>query len=137
MLDKLRILQVNLNKSAQATESALQSPLDYLDTCSVNHPSFTQILPLLQDYSIRPRVLVYSARTIQAQVTILTDTSPDPDFLAITVKSSRTTFSIYNVYNQLDTQGITTIERKLLSTSILPSAILLGDFNINHPWWDP
>ncbi|KAF1922237.1 uncharacterized protein M421DRAFT_79047 [Didymella exigua CBS 183.55] len=123
MLDNLRILQVNLNKSAQAIESALQlvvelvivkkpkliparqSSLDYLDTHSINYPSFTQILPLLQDYSIRPRVLVYSARTTQAQVTILADTN---------------------------TQGNTTIERKLLSTSILPSAILLGDFNINH-----
>jgi hypothetical protein len=85
MLDNnnLRILQVNLNKSAHATESALhtavdlaidllvvqepwlvpsqQTPLDYSQMRSVNHPYFIQIFPILPDPSLRPWVLIYAS----------------------------------------------------------------------------
>jgi hypothetical protein len=100
MLDKnnLRILQVNLNKSPQATESALQVCVDlavdllvvqepwlaplqpsgnYANTRSINHPSFAQIFPPSPDPSLRPRVLLYASNNLQAQINPLAGFPPD------------------------------------------------------------
>ncbi|KAF1940233.1 hypothetical protein EJ02DRAFT_456175, partial [Clathrospora elynae] len=107
MVDKsyLKILQVNLNKSAEATESALQTavelaidlivvqepwlvpshqtPPDFSDTRSVNHPSFVQTLPTLPQPSLRPCVLIYASRSFEAQINPLQDFPPDPDCQAV------------------------------------------------------
>jgi hypothetical protein len=86
----IRVLQVNLNRSSPATESALQiavelkidlvivqepwliprppNTMNYSNTRSVLHPSFTQILPA--DLTYRPRTLVYIARNFKPLVTI-------------------------------------------------------------------
>lgn len=158
MLDNnLRIIQANLNKSYIATESTLQvaielsidiivvqepwlvghsiSPLDYSDTRSVVHPSFTQILPPLLHLSTRPRVLLYISRSFQAQINPIQDfTIPDPDFLIVSVKSQYFQFTLLNIYNEKDQQGSAarTIERMLLPNTITSSSLLLGDFNTHH-----
>jgi hypothetical protein len=162
MIDKnLRILQVNLNKSAQATESALQvavelaidlivvqepwlvpsqqTPLDYTDTRSVNHPSFVQTFPTLPHPSLRPRVLIYASRSLEAQINPIQDLPPDPDCLAVQIKSKHFNFSLYNIYNENDQQGSPsrTIERMLLPLMLPPASLVLGDMNTHHHWWDP
>ena len=162
MIDKnLRILQVNLNRSAQATESALQvavelaidlivvqepwlvpsqqTPLDYTDTRSVNHPSFVQTFPTLPHPALRPRVLIYASRSLQAQINPLQDSPADPDCQAVGIKSTHFNFTLYNIYNENDQQGSPnrTIERMLLPTMLPTTTLVLGDFNTHHPWWDP
>lgn len=107
MLDNLRILQANLNKSPQATESTLQLAVelaidlvivqepalyssvrdDYSDCRSVSHQSFSQIFPQPLPSSIRPRVMAYVSRSLEAQVSPASGSSPDPDFLQLNVTS--------------------------------------------------
>ena len=158
--NSLRILQVNLNRSAQATESALQvavelaidlvavqepwlvhsqTPQDYTHTRSVNHPSFVQTLPTLPDPSLRPRVLLYASHSLQAQINPIQDWPADPDCLAVYIKSHTHTFTLLNVYNEEDPQGSgdRTIERMLLPRNLPRASLVLGDFNTHHPWWDP
>jgi len=77
----IKVLQVNLNRSSTATESALQVAIELkVDllviqepwitsnvntslTRSIIHPSFNQLLPI--DCSLRPRTLVYVARAFR------------------------------------------------------------------------
>lgn len=43
------------------------------------------------------------------------------------------------MYNQKDQggTGLRTVERALLSQEIPANSLILGDFNLHHPWWDP
>ena len=160
--NNLRILQANLNKNDKATESTLQraielsvdivavqepwltdysqSPPDFSNARSIAHTSFVQILPSLPHRSTRPRVLLYISRFLQAQINPIHDfSSPDPDFLAVSVKSRHFQFTLFNIYDEKDLLGSAsrTIERILLPNTIPPSSLLLGDFNTHHHWWDP
>lgn len=142
MMDhNLRILQVNLNRSPMATEHTLQLAVElaidliviqepwlvnpqtndnYLGTRSVIHSSFTQILPTLQDLSLRPRVLLYASRILQAQINPIQDIPPDPDLLVVGIKSRHFNFTLFNIYHEKDQKGLQakTIERALLPLSI-------------------
>ena len=112
----LKILQINVNRSSSATESALdlsikvdakivavQEPWllkgpSYANTRSIAHQDFTQILPTLEDSSLRPRVLFYLRKDLEAEVNLFI--SDDNDFLAIKVITSTSSFYIYNIYNE-------------------------------------
>ena len=86
----IKVLQVNLNRSAPATELALQLAIElnidlviiqepwisprppstnnYLNSRSILHPSFAQILP--KDLNYRPRTLAYIAKDFKPLVTL-------------------------------------------------------------------
>jgi hypothetical protein len=153
----LRVLQVNLNTSAVATESALQVAIelkidllvvqepwviprnqdqDYSNTRSVIHPSFTQILPF--DLTLRPRTLVYVSRSFIPTVALSSDTS-DPDLLVIDITEGKSKIQLLNIYHEANQLGcgLKTIERTLYTRELQPNTLLIGDFNTHHPWWDP
>ena len=116
----IRVLQVNLNRSAPATESALQVAIelkidlivvqepwvaprpsnatDYSNTRSVLHPSFSQVLPA--DLTHRPRTLVYIARSFKPLVTIASSSPRDPDLLIIDIIEGRSKIQFLNIYNK-------------------------------------
>jgi len=156
----LKILQVNLNRSAPATESALQlatelkidllvvqepwitpknqGQTDYLNARSILHPSFTQILPA--DLCHRPRTLVYVATRCKLIVTIANSSPKDPDLIVIDIIEGKSKTQLLNIYNESDQAGtgLNTLQRCLYNRQALhPSTILVGDFNTHHPWWDP
>ena len=162
MLDNnnLRILHVNLNKSAHATESALQTavhmasdllvvqepwlvpsqpPLDFSQTRSVNHPSFLQLFPTQPDLTLRPRFFIYASSSLQAQINSLQDFPPDPDCQAVAITNKNFNFNLINIYNEDDQQGSPdrTVERMLLPRQLPPTSLVLGDFNTHDAWWDP
>lgn len=156
MLENIKILQVNLNKSLHATESTLQlavelkvdiiavqepwiAPLsnnNYSAARSVAHQAFTQLLPLA-DNSLRPRVLFYISRTAKAETSLLEGLAADPDAIAVVVKGQSFKFNIVNVYNEKGPLGTKTFPRVLLSTRLPAATILAIDANEHHPWWDP
>jgi Endonuclease-reverse transcriptase len=159
MNSSTKVLQVNLNRSSIATESALQvaielkvdilvvqepwlapntSQADYTTTRSVLHSAFYQILPA--DLSLRPRTLIYVAKNYTPIVNIASISPKDPDLLIIDIKEGNTCIQLLNIYNKASQLGTSprTLERALYPLQQLhPNSILLGDFNTHHPWWDP
>ena len=159
----LKVLQVNLNRSTPATESALQLVIelkvdlilvqepwliprnldqdlgpaqDYTSTRSISHPSFTQILPPTR--SVRPRTMAYASRTLKPTVSLAN--SPDSDLLILDIQEGSYTLQVLNIYNETSqTLGIEskTIARALTPIVLQQHSIVLGDFNTHHPWWDP
>ena len=148
----LKILQVNLNRSGPATESALQTAIelgadlivvqepwvtrDY--TRSIAHQSFTQILP--PGNGLRPRTLVYVSKALRPLVSLATTSPNDPDLLVVDIQEGRSAkVQLINVYNEDDQagEGPRTLERCLFRRQLSSNTLLLGDFNTHHPWWDP
>ena len=154
MLNNIRILQVNLNKSITATESTLQLAVElkadiiaiqepwlttndnYATARSINHTAFIQILPVT-NLPVRPRVLFYISRTLEAETLTQNDFKTDPDAMAITIKGSNFQFNLFNVYNQTNAKGEKTLPRAILNTKLPPNSILVLDSNEHHPLWDP
>jgi Endonuclease-reverse transcriptase len=107
----------------------------YLNTRSVLHPSFSQILPA--DLTYRPRTLVYIARSFEPLVIIASSSPLDSDLLAIDIVEGQSRIQLLNIYNEEDQAeiGPFTLERCLFSRALQPNSLLLGDFNTHHPWW--
>ena len=104
MLDNIKILQANLNKSTQATESTLQLAIelkidiiavqepwltltrnnDYAGTRLINHPAYLQILPQSEP-SLRPRVLFYISSKLIAETYLLESFRSNLDAIALVV----------------------------------------------------
>ena len=150
-----KVLQVNLNRSAVATESALQLAVelnmdliivqepwvipgpDYINIRSVIHQSFLQILP--KDPRYRPRTLVYVSRSFRPLVCLAASSPLDPDMLVIDIIEQNAKIQLLNIYNESDQGGTSqnTLDRCLYTYSLEPTSVVLGDFNTHHPWWDP
>ena len=148
----IKVLQVNLNRSALATESALQVAIELRADLvvvqepyiiqgdlpkSINHPSFVQVLPL--NVLPQPRVLVYVSRTIKPVVSRAVNSPQDPDVLVIDIIEGNQKVQLFNIYNKDNQKGI---GRNTLNKAIYPSrfssnTVVLGDFNTYYPWWDP
>jgi hypothetical protein len=156
MLDTpLRLVQANTNRGIQATESlleyAVQKRVDilliqepwifrdketgYKDCRSINHPSFTALLPPHDDET-RPRTLVYTSRLLQLQINPVR--LDDPDCQTLEVRDSKgARIQVVNLYNEKDRQGVWTVDRCLYNLPLLPNSLLVGDFNTRHQSWDP
>ena len=154
MLDTtLRILQANLNRSIEATETALdlavRENVDILAiqepwmlheedkgyTRSIAHSAFQALLPQCPR-DVRPRTLLYTRRTLPVQLTQLH--LNDPDIQVVDIQSSSgKKLRLVNVYNEKDSNGRWTAERSLYGVNLLASSVVLGDFNTRHASWDP
>lgn len=156
-MSNLRVMQVNLNRNAAATESALQlaveldiglvlvqepwltSPAAGQSTRSINHPSFGQILPACPP-GTRPRTLAYFSRSRKLEIDLRPDLLADPDVQVLDVALGASRFQVLNVYNQSGQAGDSprkTFQRLLAGQSIRRPTIVVGDFNEHHTWWDP
>ena len=114
MIENIKILQANLNRNPNATESTLQLAIElkvdiiaiqepwiapsnsnnYEAPRSITHQSFYQILP---NSSIsRPRALFYISRSLKAEIRRV-DEIADPDAIAITIQEGHAKLNIYNV----------------------------------------
>jgi hypothetical protein len=154
----IRVLQVNLNRSQPATESALQLALEskvdlilvqepwlarkeqedsYEQVQSTQHPSFTQLFP--RNRIIRPRTLAYISKSSQFQATLATCSLNDPDIQVLDIVQGTKRIQVLNIYNENDqlSQGLRTIDRVLFPLPLASEAIVLGDFNSHHPLWNP
>lgn len=116
----IKILQINGNRNSATTESALNLALQvdakivavqepwlprgpsYANTRSTAHQDFTQILPNLEDSSLRPRVLFYIRKDLEVEVNPYI--SDDNDFIAIKVLATTSNLYIYNIYNEKSLQ---------------------------------
>lgn len=153
----IRFLQINLNRSSQATENVLQLALelnidiiliqepwimkngsDFSNCRSILHQNFIQTLPKFNP-TLRPRTLFYTSKDLRASIDLAPSSPVDPDIQIINCQNRSETFQIINIYNEADQakeQGYT-IERLLYNIPLSRYTIVLGDFNTHHPLWDP
>ena len=144
----IKVLQVNLNRSALATESALQVAIELRADLvvvqepyiilgdlprSINHPSFVQVLPL--DVLPRPRVLVYISRTIKPVVSQAVNSPQDPNILVINIIEGNQKVQLFNIYNKDNQKGTgrNTLDRAIYPSRVSSNTVVLGDFNTHHP----
>jgi hypothetical protein len=141
---------VNLNRSAPATESALQLATKLkVDILLIQEPwiiseenntinrlisytSFIQIIPL--SLLVRLRILAYISKEYKASVT-LAPTNIDPDLLVLVVAENNNTIKLVNIYNEtslIEGNLFKTIERALLLRVISAKSVILDDFNIYY-----
>lgn len=158
----LKVIQSNIMKSSPLTESLLQTALENNVSLvlvqeprlithqsptqlhsnnirSINHPSFFQLIPktILPN---KPRVLAYILKSSCFNICLREDLTSDPDYMILEVRHGGNKFFIYNIYNQKDQLQSTsprTFERVLKDTRPLNPCLILGDFNLHHPSWDP
>ena len=156
----IKILQINLNKSQPATESALQLAMElnidfiivqepwliprpsptseYSNTRSVSHQNFIQIFPSFSA-TLRPRTMIYVSKRQQQNILSSTIKINDPDIQAVNFKFDGKQFNLINIYNNngQDRSRGKTIEEYLFSLKIEQNTIILGDFNLHHQLWEP
>lgn len=167
MKGNLKVIQANLMKSSAATESLLQLALELDASIlliqepriikstssmgetsfrSINHPAFVQILPIMNTQTSpdrnTPRTMAYLKRNLggNLQVTLRADLSADPDCTILEIQQGNTNFFIFNIYNQTCRHRAVQplpFERILWQRQVPGPSIVLGDFNMHHPSWDP
>ncbi|RPA70839.1 hypothetical protein BJ508DRAFT_336727 [Ascobolus immersus RN42] len=128
-----------------ATETAdlvlLQEPFlssDYSFT--VSSTSFDMQLSGGSSPTRRPRLAVFTSTCHPSlKVTLRHDLTTDPDAQALEIQAHGIpSLILYHVYNQqVNGDGVFTIERMFTRASVLPKrCILAGDFNAHHLWWN-
>jgi len=146
MLDTtIRIVQANLNRSIEATETALdiavkenvdvlaiQEPWMLYEegkgyTRSIAHSAYQALLPTCTR-DVRPRTLLYTRRTLPIQLTQLS--LGDPDIQVVDLQAgSGEKLRLINVYNEKDSNVIRG-EVHQVGKCTTESAILI--FNLLH-----
>lgn len=165
MLHNLKILQINANHTSLVTENVLELAIEHnIDLIfiqepsiinsealrlaenwenanSTSHTSFSQIWPTNSNPKNRPRVMLYYSNTLPGGTISKCPTSPDdPDCLIIKFAQLDRIWQFVNIYNQTDQLGVhgTTLNRVIYNElQLQPYTVLLGDFNLKHPDWDP
>ncbi|EDN91513.1 hypothetical protein SS1G_00916 [Sclerotinia sclerotiorum 1980 UF-70] len=116
-------------------------PYIYKDTSrkiTKTHP-FYEIFTPLDDWKENPRVLTYIRKEIGIQINqIRPIISRDLIFIQL-ISTNNTIFTIINIYNAPTqcTDGNQAIKALFELQNFPNNAILLGDFNLHHPNWNP
>ncbi|APA10088.1 hypothetical protein sscle_05g048580 [Sclerotinia sclerotiorum 1980 UF-70] len=119
----------------------IQEPYIYKDTSrkiTKTHPSYEIFTPL-DDWKENPRVLTYIRKEIGIQINqIRPIISRDLIFIQL-ISTNNTIFTIINIYNAPTqcTDGNQAIKALFELQNFPNNAILLGDFNLHHPNWNP
>src|SRR5271170_1342315 len=151
-IQKIEIYQHNTARSIPimhtVLELALEATIDFVliqepyiasdNRGTVSHPAYIAILPRPRD-DIRPRVAIYARKDTAFKYTARPDIIDDSDVLALTVSGdSIAPFELYNVYNEkgLGDSEEYTVKRSLQNINLGRRAIISGDFNAHHSWWN-
>ena len=152
----IAILQYNLNKNRETTHSVLNDPTSskyavimlqeqYFSkhtNSSLTHQAWTLIQSSSPTENTQPRAVAYINNTIlppSTYETIHLDIA-DTVALAIRMEQSNNPTLIINIYNTKGSTQINKLKRELrnhLQTKIYDGILIVGDFNLHHPLWNP
>lgn len=150
----IKIIQHNTNRSSPnmdvCLETAVQNQIDCVflqEPCMVehdnvfntnSHPAYYCMLP--SGNCTRHRVAVFARKASRFVLTQRTDLAADSDMIIVDVSGPDIeTFQIVNIYNEKCLGGSSssyTVERSLQHLSMEKEALVLGDFNSHHSWWN-
>lgn len=98
-------------------------------------------IPLITHQFLRPRVMTYVKKASQIQVMPRYDLVSDPNYQILEVDLPGKAFYIICIYNEKPlTPSFShyTVQRFLnLQLQLDKPFVLLGDFNLHHPLWNP
>jgi ribonuclease HI/exonuclease III len=156
----MKIVQHNLNRQKEALHSTLEvcrkNKIDIIllqepymprdpnqegSFICIQHSSYQAILPTptLSSIGQRPRVLAYIRKNSGLQANPRYDKCNDLDIQVIDILGVEEPFSIVNIYNEKQLKSASTqktVERMLLPMQLDNPALLAGDFNLHHNWWN-
>ena len=152
----LSILQYNLNRSQIHTQSLLNHPnsmklailaiqeqyCSQQTRLSLPHQSWTIIETPSQDPKKNPRAAIYINKRILPARSFQPVHYPSSDIAIIEVKTEPDTLPmlIINIYNTKGTpliNELATFLRTHLRRHRYDSILMVGDFNLHHPLWNP
>ncbi len=153
--ETLKILQYNLRKNQQITESVLNHPdskeiaiialqeqyYSQYTKSSPTHQSWTLIEPTEQN-GAPLRAAIYVNKNCIPQAHITQIPIPIHDTTAISISNTNTSKPtlLVNIYNPKDAEIISLLKQYLqtnLETADYENIIILGDFNLHHSLWNP
>lgn len=111
----------------------------------LSHPAYHLVLPQPSQgpsqIQVKPRVLTYIRKALQLAYTPRYDLQQDPDIQILQIFLDSEPFFIINIYNERERlpenqQGQYTVERALQLIQLQGPILLIGDFNLHHPWWN-
>jgi hypothetical protein len=146
---KITFMQHNTAKSQANMYTILQYGVETLtDFLLVQEPwmrdskntiSNSAYYTILPDTLEKPRVVIYARKESIFEFCQLDDCK-DPDIIMLEISGPGIEkFRIFNVYNErreTENSNNWTVERSLQSADITNSAIICGDFNAHHRWWN-
>ena len=153
---QMSILQYNLNRSQTSTQSLLNHPnseqlailavqeqyCSQRTRSSLPHQSWTIIETPSQDPNKNPRAAIYVNKRILPAQSFQPVHYPSSDIAIVKVKMESDTLPmlIINIYNTKGTSLIndfTTFLQAHLRQHYYDSILIVGDFNLHHPLWNP
>src|SRR5229473_3387494 len=105
---------------------------------TVSHPAYTCILPHNIE-NIRPRVAIFAKKISAYSFCHRSDLCQDPDMIILDIAGLGLKFQLINIYNE---QSLTennqefTIFKVLTKINPENNALICGNFNAHHPWWN-
>ena len=155
MTGTIQILQYNLNRNQTTTESVLNHPdaqaftvLALQEPC---HSDYTNLPPIHQSWTLiqspdnpphAPRSAIYLNKALTRSSAYRQIPIPIHDITAVelTTENTAVPMVIINIYNPRDQENVTSLGqylRRHLRPERTRQLIILGDFNLHHPLWNP
>ncbi len=152
---KIQIFQHNANRNPHCMHTcldyAIKLKIDFIlfqepyiakdDITTISHSAFYCIMPTTQN--IRPRVMIFARKQSRFDFCLRFDICTDSDILIIDIIDKTNSFSetiqLINIYNERSLKedcNEYTIKRKLHEIIPDKNAILCGDLNAHHSWWN-
>lgn len=106
---------------------------------TISHPAYNVILPLNH---IRPRVAIFHSKKSVFNYNLIYNSC---DLQIINILIDNKNIQLINIYNEKERDknkdkelenSLYTIERELIKIKPEKNAIIAGDFNAHHPWWN-
>ena len=116
----------------------------------LQHPAYHLVTPepvsSFSSIRTRPRVFTYIRKASNLEFSPRYDLCTDPDIQVIEVVGKES-YYIVNVYNERERiegstpdesqrLGLSTVNRRLQYLDLQKPAIIAGDFNLHHSWWN-
>jgi exonuclease III len=147
----VRVLQINTQRSPRVHATALQ--LAHENNIEViciqepwigeeenrktqTHPGFNIYAPV-GDWNTRPRTMTYIKRGLGASQKML-ESEEHPDLCIVTLGTSCGPIDVINVYNAgPGSERTNEAVELLMKYQSHGNALICGDFNLHHRYWDP
>ena len=152
---KIQFLQQNIDRNPHkmhtCLEVGLELKIDYIlfqepyinmaTKITISHSAYYCIIP--ENEETRPRVMIFAKKSSRFQFCQRSNICSNTDILIIDINDSQNTkaevIQLINIYNEkslAENSNEWTVKRSLKKIIPYTNAIICGDFNSHHSWWN-